>query len=84
MTDNEILGALNAIFRHVLDDPSIALTPSTTADDVPGWDSMTQITLAVEIEHALGVKFKTSEMEEMRNIGDLVALVHTHLTAVAG
>lgn len=45
---------------------------------------MTQITLAVEIEHALGVKFKTSEMEEMRNIGDLVGLVRTHLAAVAG
>jgi acyl carrier protein len=83
VTDNDILEKLNEIFRRVLEDASISLTPSTTADDVPGWDSMTQITLAVEIEHALKVKFKTSEMENMRDIGDLVALVKSHLAAVA-
>lgn len=84
MTDEDIIDTLNDIFRRVLDDPSISLSMATTADDVPGWDSMTQITLAVEIEQTLHVKFKNSEMEEMRDIGDLVALVRTHLAAVAG
>ena len=84
MTDNDILEVLNGIFRRVLEEPGIVLTPATTADDVPGWDSMTQITLAVEIEHELKVKFRTSEMEKMQNIGELVSLLRTHMAALAG
>lgn len=84
MTDHDILEVLNGIVRRVLEDPTIVLTPETTADDVPGWDSMTQITLAVEIEHELKVRFKTSEMEKMQNIGELVSLLRTHMAALAG
>ncbi len=84
MTDNDILEVLNGIVRRVLEDPTIVLTPATTADDVPGWDSMTQITLAVEIEHTLKVRFRTSEMEKMQNIGELVALLRAQLAPVAG
>jgi len=67
VTDTDILKALNDVFRRVFEDRSIELTPSMTADDIAGWDSMTQITLAVEIEHTLHVKFKTSEMEKLRD-----------------
>ena len=84
MTDNDILEALNGIVRRVLEDPAIVLTPATTADDVPGWDSMTQITLAVEIEHELKVRFKTSEMEKMQNIGELVSLLRARMAVPAG
>ena len=65
MTDPELYAALNDIFRRVLDDDSIELTPATTADDVDGWDSMNHIFIVVELEKHFGVKFQAAEMEEL-------------------
>jgi acyl carrier protein len=79
MTEPEIYDALNHIFRRVLDDDSIELHPETTADDVEGWDSMNHIFLVVEIEKHFGVKFQTAEMEELKNVGELTALVRKRI-----
>ena len=70
-----ILKKLTGIFQEVFDDPDLTLQPSTTADEVPGWDSMNHITLVVEAEQQFGVKFRTSEIEELRNVGDFVNLI---------
>jgi acyl carrier protein len=75
MTDAELYAGLNDIFRQVLDDDTIALTPDLTAEDVPGWDSMNHIFIVVEIEKRFGVKFQAAEMEELKNVGELAALV---------
>ena len=37
MTDAEIYDELTAVFRQVLEDDAIELTPATTADDLDGW-----------------------------------------------
>ena len=85
MTDNEILLRLTGIFRDVFDDPAIVLDLDTTADDVPGWDSMSQVTLAIEIEHSLSVKFRAAEMEALCSIRQLVELIRPRLpTSTAG
>jgi acyl carrier protein len=70
-----VLLQLSAIMQEVLDDPSVELTPATTADDVEGWDSMSNIMFVVEIERRLGIKFNTAEIEEMRNVGDMIDLI---------
>jgi acyl carrier protein len=75
MTDPELYAGLNDIFRQVLDDGSIALSPEMTADDVAGWDSMNHIFIVVEIEQRFGIKFQAAEMEELKNVGELAALV---------
>lgn len=75
MTDPELYAALNEIFHQVLGDESIDLKPSMTAEDVEGWDSMNHIFIVVEIEKRFGVKFQAAEMEELKNVGELVALV---------
>ena len=75
MTEAEIYDALNEVFRAVLEDDSIALTPATTAEDVDGWDSMNHIFIVVELEKRFGVKFQAAEMEELKNVGELAHLV---------
>jgi acyl carrier protein len=75
MTDLELYDGLNEIFRQVLDDDTIALTPEMTADDVEGWDSMNHIFIVVEIEKRFGIKFQAAEMEELKNVGELAALI---------
>jgi acyl carrier protein len=76
MTEPELYAELNTIFRRVLDYETIELTETTTADDVDGWDSMNHIFIVVELEKRFGVKFHAAEMEELKNVGELTALLH--------
>jgi acyl carrier protein len=69
--------------QEVLDEPSVNLTPATTADDVEGWDSMSNITFVVEVERRFGIKFNTAEIEEMRNVGDMLDIIAAKLAARA-
>jgi acyl carrier protein len=57
-----VMSTLTEVFRKVLDDPGITLTPQTTADDVEGWDSLNHIIIVVEIERRFGIKFQAAEM----------------------
>ncbi len=75
MTPDQILHDLTGIFRTVLDDDALVLTPETTAADVPGWDSMAHITIVVEAERYFGIKVRTADIEEMRNVGDFMRLI---------
>ncbi|HET6307848.1 MAG TPA: acyl carrier protein [Rhodopila sp.] len=70
-----ILAKLTDICRDVFDDPGIILTQDTTAEDIPAWDSMAQVRLAVEIEHRFGIKIKSATMEQMRSVRGLLALI---------
>jgi acyl carrier protein len=82
MTEPELYDALHQVFRQVLEDETLVLTPTTTADDVEGWDSMNHIFIVVELETRFGVKFQAAEMEELKNVGELVALVKEKLARV--
>ena len=75
MTPDAILHDLTNIFRDVFDDPTIQLTPATTAQDVPGWDSMNHITIVVAAERHFGIKVQTAEIEGLQNIEQFVNLI---------
>jgi acyl carrier protein len=70
-----ILARLTDLFREIFDDDRLQLTPDTAAADVPGWDSMNHITIVVEAERRFGVKFRTGEIEDLRNVGEFIALI---------
>jgi acyl carrier protein len=72
MTQQEIYPRLTKIMRDVFDDDNLVVTPELTANDVEGWDSVSHITLIVAIEEAFGIKFKSAELEKMKNVGQLV------------
>ena len=71
MTQNEIMDALHSIFRTVLKNDSITLTAETTANDVDGWDSVTNVMIIDEIEKQFGLSFKLRDIIKMKNVGDL-------------
>jgi len=77
-----IYAELTPIFRDVLDDDSLVLTPELTAADVPEWDSFNHINLVVAIESQFGVKFQTAELESLQSVGQLVDLLQRKLAAV--
>ena len=75
MQESEIYQRLTKIFHNVMDDDSIVLTPELTAADVKEWDSFNHINLIVAVEQAFKIKFQTAELESMKNVGHLVALI---------
>ena len=81
MTEAEIYSQLTTIFRNLFDDDAIVLTADTTAADIEDWDSFNHINLIVAVEQKFGIKFKTAELEEMHNVGHLVAMIEKKLAA---
>ncbi len=77
-----VLAELTDIFRTVFEDPAIELTPDMTADDLPCWDSMNHITLVVEAECRFGIQFQTSEIEELKSVGELLQLIQARRAVV--
>lgn len=75
MDKGEIYSRLRTIFLDVFDDESIDLGPQTSAKDVEGWDSLAHIRLILTIEKAFKIKFSTSEVGKLQNVGELVSLI---------
>jgi acyl carrier protein len=75
MDESEIYSKLAEIFEDVFDGDVKRLTPELTAKDVDGWDSLAHIRLMLTIEKAFKVKFSTSEIGKLENVGSLVALI---------
>ena len=78
MNQSQILDQVAEIIRDVLDplnDKDIKIDNETTADQTEGWDSFNHINIVVAIEQHFGIKFKTAEIESLRNVGELVHLI---------
>jgi acyl carrier protein len=76
MVEEQIYVRLTEIFEDVFDEEdSITVTPELSAKDVDGWDSLTHIRLILTIEKAFKIKFSTSEIGKLQNVGELVALI---------
>ena len=63
MSEQEILNAVQDIFRDNFDDDTLEITRSTCADDIEDWDSLEQINL------------KLADVRGLRDVGDLLDLV---------
>jgi acyl carrier protein len=74
MTQAEVIAKLQTLFDDLLLDPT-ALTPATTAKDVPEWDSLMHITILVAVEKAFAVRFRVGEVEGTRNVGEFADLI---------
>jgi acyl carrier protein len=75
MDEPQIFARLEEIFQDVFDEDSIKVTPDLSAKDVDGWDSLAHIRLILTIEKTFKIKFSTSEIGKLENVGDLVTLI---------
>ncbi len=79
MTSAEIYTQVREIIADVLDKPDLQLSSDTTAEEVEGWDSFNHINIVVAVEAHFGIKINTAEIEELRNVGELINLVEKKL-----
>ena len=62
---------LEAVFREVFDDESLALRDEMTAADIAGWDSLQHMNLMFTIDEVFGVQFSGNQLAEFESIGAL-------------
>lgn len=75
----EIMEKLQEIIRGVVDDDEVVINNKTVATDVDGWDSIAQVLIVGEIQNEFGVKFTSSEISEVANVGELVDAIVSKL-----
>ncbi len=80
----DIYGELCLVFRDVFDDDKITIGPSTTSSDIADWDSKNHILLTLTTEDRFGIRFRTAELEMLRNVGDFARLIEEKLGLQGG
>ena len=81
MSNEEISGKVQEIFREVFQEPALILRPELTAGDVEKWDSLTHLTMIAKVEEAFGFRFKLKEMMKLKNVGDMINVIQEKVTA---
>jgi acyl carrier protein len=75
MDKTKIFKQVEAIFKDVLDDESIALTEATAAADIEAWDSLAHVQLVVAIEKRFKIKFDSREILSWKNVGEILEAI---------
>ena len=75
---NETYQTLQPIFEDIFDE-TIPLSAESSAVDFKNWDSLGNIRLFMAIETAYGIKFKTSEITGLKNVGELVDTIEARV-----
>jgi acyl carrier protein len=84
MSEEEIYVKLTAIFRDVFDDDDLVARPELTADDVPDWDSLSHVRLIFTVVREFQAPFSAAEIVELKNVGDLAALLKRKMLVAPG
>jgi acyl carrier protein len=80
LTRTELLGKITGVLSEIIDNPSLSLSESTTADEVNDWDSINHVKLLIGLESDLGFRFETDEVSGLRKVGDLIDLIERKLS----
>lgn len=74
-TEDQVLSRVRRVIASVFGDDDVVVESSTTAADVEGWDSVSNIEVLVALEREFGIRFNTGEMATLANVGQLVTLI---------
>jgi acyl carrier protein len=66
------INLIQSIFQEIFDDPKLEVRPSTNRNDIPNWDSLAHLKIALAIDEAFGTRFTTSEVIEFHSVGDFL------------
>jgi len=76
---DDLLPEVQKIFRRVFNEPDLVITRESNASNVDGWDSLTHITLIAALIKRFEVKYALGELEDLKNVGDLLDLTEAKL-----
>jgi acyl carrier protein len=71
------LAHLTSVFQDVFNDEDLVISRQTTAKDIAAWDSLMHVTLMVNVEKAFHIRFSSSEVAGLKDVGELVDLIES-------
>lgn len=74
---NDIRTEVTEIFEDIFEYDG-DLSPKTSPDDVPGWDSLKHIALVTALETSFDISLSMDEMHEIQNVGDIHTILERH------
>ena len=72
---HDLLPEIQEIFRNVFDDPTLIITRESNASTVEDWDSLAHVNLVTAIEKKYKIRFALGELQELKNVGDIIDLI---------
>ena len=66
---------LKSVILKELDLDDFEMTRTTTADSVPGWDSLSHVRIILAIEVEYSIRFSTLDILKMTEVGDVQDVV---------
>ena len=79
MNKIQIFDAVVEICKVIFEDENLQLTLDSTAADFNQWDSLSHIQLILEIEKKFDLKLSLSELQNLKNINNIVELVSSKI-----
>jgi acyl carrier protein len=58
--------------------PAVGITPASSPQNTPGWDSVANLGLMCAIEDEYGITVATRDVMKLRTLGDIVAYVEAN------
>jgi acyl carrier protein len=75
MDSNAIIAELQPIFQDILDQPDLVIDRDSNAKTVEDWDSLAHVNLVTAIEKKYKIRFALSELQGLKNVGDMADLI---------
>ena len=79
MERTEVLAKVTEILRDEFEDDELEIFDETTAADVEEWDSLAHLSIVHTIEGTFGIKLTMGEIQESKNVGELIDAIVKHL-----
>ena len=70
-----VFSRVQDVIRDCLDKPELELRPDMVARDVEGWDSIAMVNIILQTQKTFGIRFKSTEIDELVNVGDFVTKI---------
>ena len=81
MSDTEyVLTKVREAFKAAFDIDPQSVSMETTADDVPGWDSVGHLSLAGNLEEIFGISLDVDDLMEMESVREIVRIITAKLS----
>jgi acyl carrier protein len=66
---------VRAVASDIFGVPADQITAESSPETIENWDSMQHLNLVLAIEEKFGVQLEPEDIEQMKSIGDVAALV---------
>ena len=74
-SSKDVMSLCIEIFRTIFSDDDLTINAATSASDIPDWDSLAHIRLFMAMEQTFEIQFSLDEVEDLKNVGEIVELI---------